>query len=72
MKYDDKLVPPPLSGDELLAKTLKTVAVLVAACVLFVGTLSLVAVIVTSRAVGPAAAEAAKDAPPAPQKPLSI
>jgi hypothetical protein len=51
-------------------------AVLVGACVLFVGTLSTAAVVITSKATGgtaPAAAEAAKDANGAPaKKPLSI
>jgi hypothetical protein len=45
------------SGD-LLRQTLQTVAVLVAACVLFVGALSLLAVTVTSRAVSGAGADA--------------
>lgn len=40
------------SGDDLARRTLRTVALLVAACVLFVGTLSLIAVLVTSKAVG--------------------
>jgi hypothetical protein len=43
------------SGD-LLRQTLQTVAMLVAACVLFVGALSLVAVTVTTRAVAGAGA----------------
>jgi hypothetical protein len=58
---------------ELAKRTLRMVAILVGACVLFVGTLSLVAVFVTSRAFGssPDKAPAAQNDAPA-KKPLSI
>lgn len=48
----------PASAEDLLRRTLRMVAILVAACVLFTGGLSLLAVAVTSHAVaasGPAA-----------------
>lgn len=57
MKHDEKV-----TDDELFARTLRTMAALVAACVVFVGTLSLVAVIVTSKAVGAAEASSANKA----------
>jgi hypothetical protein len=41
--------PPPRS---LLAQTLRTTAILVGACILFVGLLSAGAVLITSKAVG--------------------
>lgn len=62
------------AGD-LFGRTLRSVATLVGACVLFVGGLSAVAVAVTSKAVGasPSAAEVHEVSPPAaPKKPLSI
>lgn len=70
----------PLSTSEpdLFKQTLRTVAILVGACVLFVGSLSIAAVAITSRAVAvqpldhdTPAAETSKSAP-APKKPLSI
>lgn len=56
----------------LLSKTLRTVAILVAVTVLFVGALSAAAVFVASKAVG--ASSAAEPAPAAPpiKKTLSI
>ena len=63
------------SSDASLARrTLRSVALLVGACVLFVGALSLVAVVVTSRAVGGRAdaKEATTEASPNAKKPLSI
>jgi len=58
----------------LARRTLRTVAILVGACVLFVGALSVVAVAVTSRAVGgrAEAKEATTEASPNAKKPLSI
>lgn len=71
------LVVSEESEGDLARRTLRTVAVLVAACVLFVGLLSVTAVLVTSRAVGSDAAAAAQRVPAAPEalgakKPLSI
>jgi hypothetical protein len=63
------------SEPDLFGQTLRTIAVLVGACVLFVGTLSTAAVLITSKAMGPSAHEssAAPDAPsPTAKKPLSI
>lgn len=62
---------------DLLRTTVKTTSLLVGACVVFVGTLSLVAVLVTERAVGAnhtprAEATATNAAAPPPPKPLSI
>ena len=74
MKHDDKITLAALAGGdtELLARTLRTVGVLVAACVVFVGALSLIAVLVTSKAVGGGTAEATKSDTNANKKPLSI
>ena len=55
----------------LTTRTLRTVGVLVAACVIFVGVLSVVAVAVTSRALNAGGAAQATDTP-AVKKPLSI
>lgn len=41
-----------MEGEPILKKTLVTMAAMVGACVLFVGTLSIGAVLVTSHAVG--------------------
>lgn len=64
-----------IGDDDLGKRTLRMVAILVGACVLFVGTLSLVAVLVTSKAFGPSASAektpAAQNEAPA-KKPLSI
>lgn len=63
----------PASEGNLARQTLRTVAVLVVACVLFVGALSVVAVALTSRAVGGGATEArTTDTAPGAKKPLSI
>jgi hypothetical protein len=43
----------------LLKRTLLMVAAMVASCIVFVGTLSLVAMLIVSKAVGPAGASAA-------------
>ena len=61
------------AGDDLAKRTLKMVGLLVGACVLFVGTLSLLAVLITSKAFGttPSAAEISAPAKDA-KKPLSI
>ena len=57
----------------LATRTLRTVALLVTACVLFVGALSAMAVFVTSRALGGHATQAATTEPaPNAKKPLSI
>ena len=60
-------------GPDLVRRTLRTVGLLVAACVLFVGVLSVVAVAITSRAVnaGGAGAQATETNENA-KKPLSI
>lgn len=57
----------------LARQTLRTVVLLVGACVIFVGALSAVAVAVTSRALGAGSTEA-RTGDPAPnaKKPLSI
>ena len=59
-----------VSSSSLTTRTLRMVGVLVAACVIFVGVLSVVAVAVTSRALNASGAQAT-DAP-AVKKPLSI
>ena len=56
----------------LARQTLRTVALLVGACVIFVGALSVIAVAVTSRALGAGASERTSDAPTNAKKPLSI
>ncbi len=60
--------------EDLSRRTIRTVLMLLGACVLFVGLLSVTAVVVTSRAVGTAQGTAAEAANPAPgaKKPLSI
>jgi hypothetical protein len=45
-----------MEGEPILKKTLVTMAAMVSACIVFVGTLSLVAVLVVSRAVNPSGA----------------
>ncbi len=63
----------PTTEPDLVRRTLRTMALLVAACVLFVGALSVIAVAVTSRAVNAGATEArAPDATETVKKPLSI
>lgn len=65
-----------LGGDsDLLRRTLRMTGALVAACIVFVGALSLVAVLVTSKAVGAgakASADGDKTTDTASKKPLSI
>lgn len=56
----------------LTTRTLRSVALLVAACVLFVGALSLVAVAVTSRALGSGEGARSTESAPNAKKPLSI
>lgn len=64
---------PTTSAERTLAmRTLRTVALLVAACVLFVGALSLVAVSVTSRALGVGSDARSSESAPNAKKPLSI
>ena len=60
-----------VSSSSLTTRTLRMVGVLVAACVVFVGVLSVIAVAVTSRAVNAGSGAQATDAPAA-KKPLSI
>jgi hypothetical protein len=65
------------SEGDLFGRTLRMIAVLVGACVLFVGALSAAAVVITNKAVGsptgPAAQGEVKDtSSTAPKKPLSI
>ena len=55
----------------LVTRTLRAVVLLVGVCVLFVGALSLVAVAVTSRAVGGSEGRSTEAAPNV-KKPLSI
>ena len=60
---------------DIFARTLRTVAVLVGACVLFVGTLSTAAVLIASKAVGPSSQPTvteARELSAASKKPLSI
>ena len=64
-----------MTTDSTLARrTLRSIALLVGACVIFVGALSVVAVAVASRAVGAGAGTqaGARDTDPAAKKPLSI
>lgn len=62
-----------LTQPDLFKKTLRTVAILVGACVLFVGALSAAAVAITSRAFGAPASAAELSKPDATaKKPLSI
>ena len=70
----DSRSPSPTRGDaSLVRETLRTMGILVAACVIFVGVLSVIAVAVTSRAVGGTSPSAeAKESPAAVKKPLSI
>jgi hypothetical protein len=56
----------------LARRTLRTIALLVGACVIFVGALSVVAVAVASRAVGTGTQAGARDTDPTVKKPLSI
>jgi hypothetical protein len=62
----------PVTDASLVRQTLRTIAVLVGALVLFVGALSIIAVAVTSRAVGSGAKQADTQADPGAKKPLSI
>jgi len=61
------------SGDDLAKRTLRMVGILVGALVLFIGSLSLVAVLVTNKAFGtsPSAADVSAPSKDA-KKPLSI
>jgi hypothetical protein len=61
-------------SSDLFGQTLRTVAVLVGVCVLFVGSLSTAAVLITSKAMAssPRAADVQDSTPAAPKKPLSI
>jgi hypothetical protein len=63
-----------VTDEDLTRRTIRTVLVLLGACVLFVGLLSVTAVVVTSRAVGAAQGTAAQATDPAPsaKTPLSI
>gem|GEM_PF-3532049 len=60
------------SDGDLVRRTLRTVAVLVTACVLFVGVLSILAVTMTSRAFGTSAEAKANASGESAKKPLSI
>jgi hypothetical protein len=59
------------SDPNLVRRTLRTVGLLVSACVIFVGVLSVLAVAITSRAVNAGGAQAT-DTPDPTKKPLSI
>ncbi|MBX3212028.1 MAG: hypothetical protein KF850_08345 [Labilithrix sp.] len=55
---------------DLMGRTLRTVAVLVGACILFVGTLSVAAVAIATKATGERkAADVTETEPSAPKKP---
>jgi hypothetical protein len=65
--------PTDLSADsDLFRRTWRTVLVLVAACVLFVGTLSAVAVAIASKAVSSSAPTAAEIKSTGDKPPVSI
>ena len=66
------MTPSTPTERTLATRTLRTVALLVAACVLFVGTLSLVAVAVTSRALAGGVDARGAESAPSTKKPLSI
>ena len=68
------MTPSNASDPNLVRRTLRAVGLLVAACVIFVGVLSLLAVAITSRAVnaGGAGAQATEAPGPTSKKPLSI
>lgn len=51
---------------DLFGRTLRTVAILVGACVLFVGALSVAAVVITNKAMEGREAAGASDAEPSP------
>ena len=75
MNARDNARPAGSDDADLLKKTLRTTAVLVGACVVFVGALSALAVAVTSRATAPVHASpsgATSGADDAAKKPLSI
>jgi hypothetical protein len=61
-------------SSDLFGQTLRTVAILVGACVLFVGALSAAAVTITSKAMGasPSSSEVQEMSSAAPKKALSI
>lgn len=69
---------PASASSDLLAQTMRTIAVLVGACVLFVGALSLAAVAITNKAMGSSTSTSADQGEvhetraAAPKKPLSI
>ena len=50
-----------MEGEPILKKTLVTMGAMVGACVVFVGTLSVAAVLVTSHAVNPGGASSASE-----------
>ncbi|MBX3223931.1 MAG: hypothetical protein KF795_25685 [Labilithrix sp.] len=70
---EDKKIATSLGVHEprdLVGRTVRTVAVLVGACVLFVGTLSIAAVTVANKAVGePKASDVSETDTAAPKKP---
>ena len=59
-------------SSDLFGQTLRTVAVLVGVCVLFVGALSTAAVVITSKAMSPSQNTSVHDTTPEAKKPLSI
>ena len=71
---EPKTIARSVEGEsDLVRRTLRTVGLLVLACVIFVGALSVVAVAITSRAVSAGATgAAAHDANETAKKPLSI
>lgn len=62
------------SGATLFGRTIRTVVILVGACVLFVGGLSAAAVAVTAKVVDapPSAQRPREEAPPAPSAPKKV
>jgi hypothetical protein len=77
MSADTPNVMTSSESNPLFGQTLRTVAVLVTSCVVFVGALSAAAVAIASKAVGDSSTSHAADvrettAAAAPKKPLSI
>lgn len=70
MRSQRRMDPSPR---DLFGQTLRTVAILLVACILFVGALSAAVLILTSKAIAsPVSADSHDLSPAAPKKPLSI
>jgi hypothetical protein len=61
-----------VNDDQLLKRSLRMMAILVGACVVFVGALSLIAVLITTKAFGGPKAENIDTPTTTAKKPLSI